>query len=198
MSAEPTLPTLMAKLAAAEQRDTDGTDADEILALMQTAAALPGGMEQLVERFAGSPVGALARALAFLLACSASSSDSPAVIAPLVWSAVSALDTDDESARTNMLSAIQLLGARGVLPSMTEPVPVGLGAFLIDVLQRGEEVLDAAGPALLSLDTHGVLERLDRSQLRTLQNVLENMAQPTNPFTRADIAALRDRLSRFP
>jgi hypothetical protein len=194
MSAEPTLPTLMTKLAAAEQRGTDDTDTDEILALMQTAAALPGGLEQLVERFAGSPVDVLARTLAFLLARSVSSSDTPGAVAPLVWSAVSALSTDDESARVNLLSAIQLLGARSAFPSMAEPVPAGLGAFLIDVLQRGEEVLDAAGPALLSLDAHGFLERLNRSQLQTIQEILKQMAEPNNPFARADMAVLRDRL----
>lgn len=195
MSAEPTLATLIAKLAAAEQRGANDANADAILALMQSAAALPGGLEQLVERFAGSPADVLARTLAFLLARSVSSSDTPAVIAPLVWSAISALRTDDESTRINLLSAVQLLGARGAFPSTTEPVPIGLGAFLIDVLQRGEEALDAAGPALLSLDAYGLLERLDRSQLQTLQDVLARLAQPTNPFTRADVAALRDRLS---
>lgn len=194
MSAEPTLATLMAKLGAAEQRGPNGTDTDEILVLMQIAAALPGGLEQLVARFAGSPVRALARTLAFLLAQSASASDRPGAVAPLVWSAVSALATDDESARVNLLSAIQLLGARSAFPSRTEPVPTGLGAFLIDVLQRGEAVLDAAGPALLSLDAHGLLERLNRSQLHTIQEILEKLAEPTNPFTRADMAALRDRL----
>jgi len=195
MSAEPTLPAIMAELAAAEQAGTNDTDTDEILALMQTAAALPGGLEQLVERFAASPVRVLARTLAFLLARSVSASDTPGAVAPLVWSAISALGTNDESARVNLLSAIQLLGARGALPSTTEPVPAGLGAFLIDVLQHGEEVLDAAGPALLSLDAHGLLERLDRSQLQTIQEILEKLAEPDNPFTRADIAALRDRLS---
>jgi hypothetical protein len=195
MSAEPTLPTLMAKLAAAAQRSASDTDTDEILVLMQTAAALPGGLQQLVARFADSPVRVLARTLAFLLAKSASSSDTPGAVAPLVWSAASALGTDDESARVNLLTAIQLLGARDALPSMTEPVPAGLGAFLIDVLQRGEEVLDAAGPALLSLDAHGLLERLGRSQLQTIQEILGKLAEPANPFTRADMAALRNRLS---
>src|SRR5579859_4842149 len=143
MSAEPTLATLIAKLTAAEQCGANDANADAILALMQSAAALPGGLEQLVGRFAGSPADVLARTLAFLLARSVSSSDTPAVIAPLVWSAISALRTDDESTRINLLSAVQLLGARGAFPSTTEPVPIGLGAFLIDVLQRGEEALDA-------------------------------------------------------
>jgi len=195
MSEESTLATLITDLALAEQRPATNADAVQVVTLMQHASARPGGLEQLVQRFAHSPVPVLARSLAFLLAQAASLRVAPAEVAPLVWSAIAALCTDDDWTRVNLLSAVQVLGSRDVLPAMTEPTPAGLGAFLIDVLQRGEDVLDAAMPALASLDAHGVLERVDPVQLGKVRGILATLAPPRNPFTRGDLEALRERLS---
>lgn len=195
MRAKSNLATLLDGLADVERRGATDADSTSILAHMQAAASEPGGLRRLVEHFAGSLTPVLARTVAFLLARGASTAPDPGSVAPLVWTAIGALAIDDEWTRVNLLSATQLLGARDALPGQAEPVPQGLPEFLVDSLRRGSAVLDAAGPALLTLDAHGVLKRLAPDDRRRLKDALLQLPVPSDAFTRNDLDALKARLA---
>jgi hypothetical protein len=182
------LDSLIAALAAAESEGADDGEAEAILAHMERAATMPGGLERLTERFATSRVAILNRALTFVLARAASHDPAPDRVSPLVWATAAAVTSDDDWTRVNLLSAMQLLADRGALPA---DAPAGLSEFLVDALERGPEVVAAAAPALLALDAGGLLAGVDRAALLAR---LDSLPAHEDDLTQGDIEALRPRL----
>jgi hypothetical protein len=145
-------------------------DMDAVMALMEESVVQAGGLEALVKRYAGRPEPLLLRPLTFFAAQTVSRQGRAAVSAA-VLRLLDQLRCDDESARTNLASALHLLAMYRALP---EQAPPRLAPFLEEALRNGDMLRSAAVPATAAILAAGVrFTDSERVQLRTALKPLQ-------------------------
>jgi hypothetical protein len=126
----------------------------------------------LVERHADAKNAVLIRTLAFLLARAAAPELDNRPVAPLVWTVIARLRSDDPWCRVNLLTAMERLDMNDALLGPGARPPPQLYPFLLDCLGGGEDLQAAVCPVIARLNGLGVLAELPPEQIATLRQRL--------------------------
>lgn len=175
----------------------DAADAEDhaalgrCLAALQRVAAAERGLETLVERFAGTPRRALARALFFVLAECAGEPGGGRV-GPLAVAAAAAFRAEDDAARTNLLTALHRCAIHGSLWTRGERPPDGVYEFLIAGVEGGPLARSAAVGLLARLQEDGLVQDFGAAREAALRAAVQGLSHIDDDLLQLELEGLAD------